>query len=1635
MKRLLISAFIIGCSAVAFGQITISEVMFDPTGDESTDEFVELYNTADSAVSVYAWQLFVDGSPEMLNAPPWIAPLSTPSYLVINPHSFAIILDLDYWDGDQTYDSIIPDSVKVMTIDDTRFGVYGLSNSTGRELVLKDSMDAIVSEYTYTPENDEGYSDEKIVLGGANSPSNWEDSRQLNGTPGFTNSVSPRDYDLALTAPVIWSPMPARPDTSLDISIRVKNAGAKSADAARIILSGEDKLGVSQIPNLASGDSTLTKFTISLPSGIHALIAELDYPGDQDTSNNTITFTLPVRFPENSVVINEIMYDPISGNPEWLELLNTSPETISLLEWTFTDESNIRATIADDATMSPEQPLVLAESADLGNYDYSQNSVYIPEDFPNLNNGSDGLVIRDASGAVIDTVYYSGNWGGGDGVSLERRNPYLSGLNPGNWASASSGVEATPTTPNSVMADSVQVELKNLTMKPGLAEPGESLTITGTLCNTGLRSLTVNSVGVSDYTDSAFGDIDKLGSIATHAPLDVGDSTEFRFDLRFSTPGLRRVVLSCELSGGDEVTLTDTTIQVKYPEPVLRINEIMYTPDDGEPEWIEMVNVGDKPVNLAGWQVRDAAGNTAGYSLYDRRVSPGHYIVIAGDSTLTEYYLDLPDSLICPVSDFPTLNNSGDSMVIIPPAGKPHDALEYQSSWGGNAGESLERRNIYAPATDASNWRTSQSEDGATPGLPNSIAVPDLDAGIAGMTLSSAETVAVTVRNYGLRNLPDHTLSLYRDADEDSIADSNELIKEVAGANLSTGDSVTHRVVLPDELHGYHRFLAEIRLSGDENPGNNTAFTAGIFGYPPETVKINEIMYRPEPGEPEWVEVYVARDSVDLRGFRVCDAGSESRIPIHGKQLYHSGEYVVFASDSSVLQSYPRSDFSIEIPDEFPTLNNGIDSVTIRDGVHKIQEKVEYTSDWGGNGVSLERVNLFTEVQHSDNWGDSNDESGATPGRVNSIATLEYDLAIGSESLTPTTSLAPDKEWQLQSTIRNVGLNAADACTINFQIKSAVSPAQTGSRRIELHLAHGDSGVISLAMPALKSGTYTVLLELTFEQDSRETNNFAERVISVPFQESALLLTEFAPVPGEGWSEFVEIYNPGPDAIELSGWKLADNSAKAEIKGNYNLWSKEYAILTPDSSVFREFRLPDSSVYIVLDRWRSLNNGADEIRVIDPAGVTVDSLHYTPEWNIAAGKSLERRRYFTGFSPGASSNAGNWDVSTSASGGTPGFVSSVAISDSYQIRVERMDSVQSVPPLNGLNPEYLVVNTGLKTINTIDFQIGIDENDDLVLNPEEIQGDTSLASLAPGDTVTAWSSLIVPNLSGQRRLIGLFTFNGDTVRHISNLWIPYPRQSVILNEFLPDPSEIYPAEFVEVVNTGDDTISLGNWRLLVNERSAELDSGLSVLPEQYVVISEDSLSMDSGVLMAPADWANLSNDGGTIQLFDQYGNLMDSLAYDNRWDLQAGRSQERVHLENGEHSVSNWRTSVSPDGATPGVENSIYYHPDSLATGWTFTPPTFSPDGDGFDDLLQVTYRGELSLDYVTIRIFDTVGRNIRTLVRDTPAPVRQTWLWDGRDYDDRIAPIGIYIVHIEYKLSDGNVREKIETVVLAKRL
>ena len=460
-------------------QVVLSEIMFDALGSDSHDEFVEIINLSESvSIDLSGWQISDGEGTDSI--------VEFNEGTILQPGQFSLILDPSYFDNSDTYDDLIPAGCLVLTIDNTTFGSRGFSNSTAETVSLINSDGEIVSQYTYLLGNAQGFSDEKIDLEGSNSPDNWADTKSTFGTPGAPNSVSLLNFDLAvLPDDINFSPEPPQAGQTLIINSTVRNVGKSPVDQFKLIFfedfNGDSLAGSGEeLPPVFEFSSTLlprdsTSFSLQYSNaspGEHLIFAKIEFDSDEDTTNNIAAKQFFVGFPKRTVVINEIMYSPLSNQPEWVEILNLSSLPINLAKWSVSDSDiSKRVNFGSHSNLAPNGFFVLAEdSSILDFFNPPIGSISISKKLPSFNNDFDSVLLYDPSDIIMDRVDYNKDWGGDSGVSLEKINPALASDDSTNWSSSVTISGGTPGEQNSIFTQTLPADA-DLSIAPNPFSP------------------------------------------------------------------------------------------------------------------------------------------------------------------------------------------------------------------------------------------------------------------------------------------------------------------------------------------------------------------------------------------------------------------------------------------------------------------------------------------------------------------------------------------------------------------------------------------------------------------------------------------------------------------------------------------------------------------------------------------------------------------------------------------------------------------------------------------------------------------------------------------------------------------------------------------------------------------------------------------------------------------------------------------------------------------------------------------------------------------------------------------------------------------------------------------------------------
>ncbi|MBM4175779.1 MAG: hypothetical protein FJ213_06345 [Ignavibacteria bacterium] len=430
--------------------IVFSEIMFNPVTSFSNNEFIELFNTSyTDSFNLSSWKIrYAASTPDNITDAGYGTKLA--------PRKYAIIFEQDYLGG-----YTVPSSSLILKIHDHSFGTSGMANTEARELKLINSKGDTTSSYTYSVPNPTGYSDEKVILIANNSASNWANSLVINGSPGGSNSVSPKEYDLGVTS-IFFSPSAPVLNDTISISAMIKNLGLNPAQNFSVKFSYDTNgdsipdIDLPSVPisNLNARDSLLVIATQKINRILNRVVAfcSIEFTQDENLSNNNFSISIEPGLSPKSILINEFMFDPLTGEPEWVELFNNTDGTINLKSWKISDvlSTPTLATITNsDFNFLPKSFLILAtDTTAIKNFYASIPSKIIRVSIPALNNDKDGVVLYDHRGAVMDSVFYLSSWGI-KGNSLERISLTESSTKQSNWVASFADSGGTPGQENS----------------------------------------------------------------------------------------------------------------------------------------------------------------------------------------------------------------------------------------------------------------------------------------------------------------------------------------------------------------------------------------------------------------------------------------------------------------------------------------------------------------------------------------------------------------------------------------------------------------------------------------------------------------------------------------------------------------------------------------------------------------------------------------------------------------------------------------------------------------------------------------------------------------------------------------------------------------------------------------------------------------------------------------------------------------------------------------------------------------------------------------------------------------------------------------------------------------------------------
>ena len=350
-----------------------------------------------------------------------------------------------------------------------------------------------------------------------------------------------------------------------------------------------------------------------------------------------------------------------------------------------------------------------------------------------------------------------------------------------------------------------------------------------------------------------------------------------------------------------------------------------------------------------------------------------------------------------------------------------------------------------------------------------------------------------------------------------------------------------------------------------------------------------------------------------------------------------------------------------------------------------------------------------------------------------------------------------------------------------------------------------------------------------------------------------------------------------------------------------------------------------------------------------------------------------------------------WQASVHPQGGSPGlynegdfhpsqddlWITKVIYQDAKNITIHFNQSIDSV---------YILATEQLAQSHFQHAQLNIQFDHDLRPNPTEI-------FIYARSCFTQRSMLDTVILTAPQAI--------DSAMYVSEILF-YPKEST--------------NDFVEFYNGNPFSILLNDFRLCQVNESNQIESVSTITsdrilipPYAYFVVGEEPHLLLNEYkcgkhrhLIHSNFMPTLSSDEGTIGICTSGLQLIDAAHYSEDQHHShlihpRGVSLERLQFQQPAQDPSNWHsTSYIQDFATPALPNS--HHIDGSTNGeMHLSSRLLTPNNDGLDDLLSISFNLPDKGWICTLTVFDIYGREMCTLLDNRTIRSNDILTWNAR--------------------------------------
>jgi hypothetical protein len=436
------------------GDVIISEIMADPLPVVALPgkEYIELFNRCNSPVSIKGWKLLSGESVVILPD------------VIIQPSEYLVICHEDNVSLFTGYGRV------------AGAGKFPVLTDDGKLLCIQDASGKLIHGVEYSSDwygdvikAEGGWSLEIIDTGFPfYAKGNWRASAsKTGGTPGSANSVSGKNPDNFFNGITNAFPMQtnellvsfSEPVISLNTDI---NKTTVSREPVKGIIPDDPlyrQFRITPLNPLIEGRS----YNIEVSDIIN------DFAGNRMRIKNFL-FGIPVTARAGDIRFNEILFNPLPGDADYLELFNTSERIVDASKLflvsvnSYGDTSKMYPLSDERRCIMPGNYYAVTTDKEkiLKRYPLAdQDYLFELQSLPSMNDDEGHLMLLTRELDIIDELRYNEDMhfsllSGHEGIALEKTGPVNNSLDESSWHSATESAGwGTPGRRNSVCTDLV----------------------------------------------------------------------------------------------------------------------------------------------------------------------------------------------------------------------------------------------------------------------------------------------------------------------------------------------------------------------------------------------------------------------------------------------------------------------------------------------------------------------------------------------------------------------------------------------------------------------------------------------------------------------------------------------------------------------------------------------------------------------------------------------------------------------------------------------------------------------------------------------------------------------------------------------------------------------------------------------------------------------------------------------------------------------------------------------------------------------------------------------------------------------------------------------------------------------------